>query len=192
MPYIRDNNDNICLSRRFVLDKLQTANATYVKIYIYMLALSGGSAEYGEIADRLGVLESDVINAVKYWTSEGAMFEKDGSVSFSPIADEIFLPVSEKDITTQKSDYNKEQISDAVIASPALRDMIAVAEELLQKPINQSEMETLYWFYDGLGFSPEAVLMLLEYCVDKRKHVFPMPKRLLFHGVTEVLKHLRI
>ncbi len=169
MPYIKDNNDTVSLSRQFITDKLATANATYVKIYLYMLALSGESAEYGEIADRLSVLESDVINAVKYWQAEGAMFEKDNTVAFSPLPDEQFLPISENEPLPQKSDYDSGRISDAVIASPALRDMIAVSEELLQKPINQNDMETLYWFYDGLGLSPEAVLMLLEYCVDKGK-----------------------
>lgn len=46
---------------------------------------------------------------------------------------------------------------------------MGMAEEILAKPLNPSEMETLFWFYDGLGFSPEAVLMLLEYCVSKNK-----------------------
>ncbi len=166
MPYIINNDDRVSISRQFIIEKTARANALYVKVYLYILALSGTSIEYSAVADALDILESDVINAVKYWTAEGVIFEKDGNLSFSATTDDFF---PEKVITVQKSDYNQEHISDAVIASPALRDMIAVAEELLQKPINQAEMETLYWLYDGLGFSPEAVLMLLEYCVDKGK-----------------------
>lgn len=172
MPFIISKNDTVCLARDFILGKIPKANATYVKIYLYMLALSGNQTEYSEIADALDVLESDVINAVKYWIEQGSMFEQDGAVSFTadvPKAIPSPTPVPEQEMRVQKSDYSSSQISDAVVASPALRDMLAVAEELLQKPLNPSEMETLYWFYDGLGFSPEAVLMLLEYCVDKGK-----------------------
>ncbi len=173
MPYIAQNNDIVQLSKRFIKEKLPNANATYVKIYLYMLALSGTDAEYCNIANALSVLESDVINAVKYWVSEGTMFENNGTIAFDAVTLDVPIqstPASpDKEIRVQKCDYSADTVSDAVIASPALRDMIAVAEELLQKPINPSEMETLYWFYDGLGFSPEAVLMLLEYCVDKGK-----------------------
>ncbi len=176
MPYIANNNDTVCLKKQFITEKLAKANAVYVKIYIYLLAFSGSSIEYNEVANSLDLLESDVINAVKYWVTQGAIFEKDGSIAFEPTSDAapipqkpVETPIAEKEIRVQKSDYTVEKVSDAVIASPALRDMLAVAEELLQKPINSNEMETLYWFYDGLGLSPEAVLMLLEYCVDKGK-----------------------
>ncbi|MEE0944027.1 MAG: DnaD domain protein [Clostridia bacterium] len=175
MPFISKASDFVMLEKDFVLNKMPLANAAYVKVYLYILALSGSNCEYSAIANALSMLESDVVNAVKYWTEQGVLSENNGTLTFGkaqqPPADAPTPPVrkEEKPITVKKSDYTASQISDAVIAIPALRDMLAVSEELLQKPLNPSEMETLYWFYDGLGLSPEAILMLVEYCVSKGK-----------------------
>lgn len=175
MPFISKAPDFIMLEKDFILNKMPVANAAYVKVYLYILALSGTACEYAVIADALSMLESDVINAVRYWTEQGVLSEDNGTIQFGKTqtvqSDIPTAPVHTEDthISVKKSDYTASQISDAVIAIPALRDMLAVSEELLQKPLNPSEMETLYWFYDGLGLSPEAVLMLIEYCVSKGK-----------------------
>jgi DnaD/phage-associated family protein len=41
---------------------------------------------------------------------------------------------------------------------------------MLGKTLANKDIETIYWIYDSLGFSPEVITMLLEYCVsmDKR------------------------
>lgn len=172
MPFINKSHDFVLLDKDFILNKMPAANAAYVKVYLYMLAVSGGSCEYSEIANVLSMLESDVVNAVKYWVSEGVLADENGSVSFVGAAKNTAPApkyVESAPLTVKKSDYTTSQVSDAVIAIPALKEMMAVSEELLKKPLNPSEMQTLYWFYDGLGLSPEAVLMLIEYCVSKGK-----------------------
>lgn len=40
---------------------------------------------------------------------------------------------------------------------------------MLGKTLRNKDIETLYWFYDELGLSPEVITMLLEYCVSKDK-----------------------
>lgn len=182
MPKFKTEGDAVAVNRDFILKKMPAANAAYVKIYLYILA-KNGEVDYGEIAGAMALLESDVVNAVDYWVAQGVLApcgesapaaENSApapapvapSVSVAPTAPAAGDFISEK---VRKSDYTSEQISDAFAASPALRDMIAMAEEILEKPLTPSEMDSLYWFYDGLGFSPEAVLMLLEYCVAKGK-----------------------
>ena len=170
MPYLK-NNSAVSVSLDFILNKLPAANATYVKIYIYMLAFAGCNFEYSDVAKALSVLESDVIGAVNYWAGVGALI-LDGDIIGFPegiAAAEMPKPVITETAEVRKEDYSENEVSDAVIANQSLQDMMAVAEELLQKPLNRSEMETLYWFYDGLGFSPEAVLLLLEYCISRGK-----------------------
>lgn len=174
MPFINKIADFVPVSRDFILNKMPEANAAYVKVYLYILALEGTHAEYSDIASALSMLESDVVNAVKYWCDKGVLSDNDGNISFggentATTSKPVQPKTDENRITVNKSDYKPSDVSDAVIAIPALRDMMAVSEELLQKPLNPSEMETLYWFYDGLGLSPEAVLMLIEYCVSKGK-----------------------
>ena len=174
MPYL-NNSSAVSVSRDFILNKLPQANATYVKIYIYMLAFAGSNVEYSDIAKALSVLESDVRGAVNYWAEAGALSLNGDIISFNDSGAapaEVSSPARrepEREVKVRKDDYSENEVSDAVIGSQSLKDMMAVAEELLQKPLNRSEMETLYWFYDGLGFSPEAVLLLLEYCISRGK-----------------------
>lgn len=173
MPKIMGQGGFVPVGYDFILNKMPKANGTYVKIYLYLLARSGDNVEFSEVASALEVIESDVVNAVEYWKKEGAVCFDGEELGFlganAAEAEKKQQPEEITDVEVRKSDYTKEQINDAFIASAALRDMMAVAEELLQKPLNPSEMESLYWFYDGLGFSPEAILMLLEYCVSRGK-----------------------
>lgn len=174
MPCLK-NNSAVSVSRDFILNKLPAANATYVKIYLYMLAFCGSTFEYADIAKALSVLESDVIGAVNYWAEAGVLHLDGDMISFGLSIEDnaqvikASLPEVRTPTNVSKEDYSENEVSDAVIANQSLQDMMAVAEELLQKPLNRSEMETLYWFYDGLGFSPEAVLLLLEYCISRGK-----------------------
>lgn len=172
MPKIKNRGGFVPLGYDFILEKMPAANGTYVKIYLYILAKAGEEIEYSEIAEKLSVLESDVVNAVNYWFSQGVLADENGEIAFPREKSEVPArrnTVAETEETVKKSDYTREQVSEAVVSTPALRDMMGVAEELLAKPLNPNEMESLYWFYDGLGFSPEAVLMLLEYCVSRGK-----------------------
>lgn len=178
MPQINGRGAFVPVDYDFILNKMPKANGTYVKIYLYLLAKSGEKIEYSDIAKALSVIESDVMHAVEYWQEQGVITMSGDEINFpgaSEAPSKIDAPAqvtaspAPSDDTVQKSDYTQQQVSDAIIASAPLRDMMAVAEELLAKPLNPSDMESLYWFYDGLGFSPEAVLMLLEYCVSRGK-----------------------
>lgn len=178
MPQINGRGAFVPVDYDFILNKMPKANGTYVKIYLYLLAKSGEKIEYSDIAKALSVIESDVLHAVEYWQEQGVITMSGDELNFSGASEapskidapsQAAAPCAPSDDTVQKSDYTQQQVSDAIIASAPLRDMMAVAEELLAKPLNPSDMESLYWFYDGLGFSPEAVLMLLEYCVSRGK-----------------------
>jgi len=158
MPFIKSNFDLVSIDKSFILENIPDSNPTYIKVYLYLLALSGQDVDFKVIADKLSLLESDVLNAYKYWEEKGA-FSSDIKPTYT----------KEEPVEVKKSDYKDGYVSQAVIESPSLKDMMQVAEDLLEKPLTAPEMDTLFWFYDGLGLSPEAVLMLLEYCVSKGK-----------------------
>ncbi len=159
MPFIKSNFDAVLIDKSFILENIPDANPTYVKVYLYLLSLSGQDADFKMVADKLSLLESDVLNAYKYWEEKGAFSSSKETPAY----------IKEETIEVKKSDYKDGYVSQAVIESPSLKDMMQVAEDLLEKPLTAPEMDTLFWFYDGLGLSPEAVLMLLEYCVSKGK-----------------------
>ena len=47
-----------------------------------------------------------------------------------------------------------------------VQDIIYVAERLIGKTLSRSDMNSILFFYDGLGFSTELIEYLIEYCVS--------------------------
>lgn len=164
MPKFNCNIDFIPVSADFIENHMPQANGAYVKVYLMALSLavSGREMSTGEIAAKLNLLESDVVNALEYWSKDGILhYDKEnvlfGSASPAPKSEEI---------PAKKS---MEQISEAMTENKALADLCTLSQEILGKPLQNKDIETLYWFYDELGLSPEVITMLLEYCVSKDK-----------------------
>lgn len=186
MPNFYLNNQYVVLSSEFIEKHMPKANAAFVKVYLYALniAQKGRKCEYAEIAGTLNLLESDVIQAFKYWSDEGVLNIENENILFPGAtvydASETVQEVSD-DRTVQEADaipeqkpgkrpeYTQAQVASAISDNPNLSDTMALAQEILGKPLNTGDIETLYWFYDGLKFSAEVILMLLEYCVSKEK-----------------------
>lgn len=167
MPYFSNDNKFTAVPTEFIKKQLPQANPTFVKVYLYLLMLSteNASAEFSEIAETLGLLESDLMLAVKYWESCGVIFKNGDSFSFgtSATADK-----SEDDVQPQKKPHT-ENLAAIIEADRSLSDMFMVSQEILGKTISERDMETIYWFYSELKMSPEAILLLLEHCVSKGK-----------------------
>lgn len=167
MPTFQYNADFIPVSSDFIENKMPDANGAYVKVYLYMLnlALKNREEENSVIAKNLNLLESDVVNAIDYWRDNGAISCSNGSITFglsSGAGVEEKTPIEEKDAP-------KKDVVTLMSENKTLSDLCMLAQEILGKPLTSPETETLFWFYDYLGFSAEVIAMLLEYCVSKDK-----------------------
>lgn len=163
MPEFITKMDFIPISSDFIEKKMLNANGAYVKVYLYTinLAYKGISEDNSEIAKKLNLLESDVVNAFEYWSKEEILTINNDCIYFGGQA-------------SGKSDNKKqkkapENIANIMMENKILSDLCSLSQEILGKTLNNNELETLYWFYDELGFSPEVIIMLLEYCVSKEK-----------------------
>lgn len=156
--------DFVPVPKDFIENVMPTANASFVTVYLYimLLAVNGKSSDTAAIAQKLNLLESDVIHAVKYWHEKGV---------FSGSGDNIIIKRSiDEELSHAANKKSIGDISEIIKGNSTLRDLCAIAQEILGKTLANNDIETLYWFYDTLGFSPEVITMLLEYCVsmDKR------------------------
>lgn len=166
MPYFSNDNKFIAVPAEFIRNHLPQANPTFVKVYLYllMLASENTSAEFSEIADTLGLLESDLMLAIKYWESEGVIFKNGDAFSFSKK-----LPAaSSQEAVPERA--HPENLAQIIENNKVLSDMFAVSQEILGKTISERDMETIYWFYSELKMPAEVILLLLEYCVSKGKN----------------------
>lgn len=178
MPKFVINQEYIPVSAYFIENFLKDANGVFLKVYLYALnlAVKGIEVDTTTIAKELNLLESDVIQALDYWKSTNMVIEDSGVIEFCDKPISIFEPqyevcaVPEASSQIEQKHYNNIDLANVVSSNQSLSELFMLAQELLAKPLTQSDLDTIYWFYDELGFSTEAILVLLDYCIsiDKR------------------------
>lgn len=179
----------VTLTSDFIRNVMPSANATFVKVYLYALDLAVNNIDLDNagIAQALGILESDVVQAVTYWYQKGLLIVEDGVVEFldTPARSQ---PQAPKSAVSERASYTAAEVSKAVEENKSLADMYTLSQEVLGKPLTTQEMQTLYWFYDELSLPPEVILMLLEYCVSKGKRSMNYIEKVAIswneHGIT--------
>lgn len=178
-------NKSVPLPMEFINKYMISANATYVKVYLYgLLKCYEGEEDVSNaaIAEALDILETDVSKAWRYWKKVGLVHsEGKGILIFDAVGTE---PVKEE---SSKTDAPKEQpkessektknasmkdISKAMGINPKMKETVTMAEQLLKKPLTQREITSLYSFMQDYSMTQEMVLLLLEYCVTMDKTNF--------------------
>lgn len=167
MPHFTTEKGFAQVSFDFIENHLPKANATFVKIYIYLLMLAEKKAEksFGEIAKTLGILESDLVNAVDYWMGEGLIFADGENICFSGRNADTFEAAEQ-----EEKEEEAQNIAEIISSNTELSDMFMLAQEILGKTITEKDMQTIYWFYQELKMPIEVILLLIEYCVSKGKN----------------------
>lgn len=146
MPVFKINQNFVVVPCDFIENLMPRSNPTFVKVYLYalMLASRGENVASEVIAQKLELLESDVLQAMKYFEDKGV---------FS--GEEKQQPVQEKPEMSPNSED--------------LKEMLMLAQEVLGKTLSTTDTKTLYWIHENLGFPMEVILVLLEYCVSINK-----------------------
>lgn len=158
MPIVKAKQECITVPKKLAEEVFPKTNAVFIKIYIHILTLlaNGKNVDFSEIASELQLLESDVMQAVRYWENVGAIEVNDGDAYQSEVPK----------IADEPNGYEISDVSRSVEGNKQLSEMLQIAEELLGKTLSTAEIKSLYWFYDNLDFSPDVILMLIEYCVS--------------------------
>ena len=149
----------------FIENIMPKTNGTFVKIYLYAInaASKGLSLDYSQIASALDLLESDVLKAFEFFEEKGCVSISEEKVTFE--APQQAPKASE----SNSKKYTGKNVKQLVTEDKELSDLCLIAQDMLEKTLSDKDIETLYWFYDNLGFTPEVITMLLEYCVSIEK-----------------------
>lgn len=162
MPQFTTENGAVQVPFDFIENHLPKANATFVKVYIYLLMLAEKNTQksFKDIAETLGILESDLVNAVDYWQEKGFIFADGENLRFGTPSSDI-----------PQEDFSETQsVAETISSNAELSDMFMLAQEILGKTITEKDMQTIYWFYQDLKMPIEVILLLIEYCVSKGKN----------------------
>lgn len=165
------------------------ANGEYAKVYLYLLRALGDPSiqlSVAGIADALENTETDVLRALKYWEKQKLLrLECDSSNVLQGIylMEPAAPPSGESDRQGRPSEYAPPPEYSANRSAPKksyskdelarfseqaqCRQLLFVCEQYLKKTLSPTEVGSILYFYDGLGFSPDLIEYLVEYCVCK-------------------------
>lgn len=163
---LKNNSLNFTpVSNVFIEKYMPNARGEFIKVYLLMLKYNS-TGELGVsssiLASSLNLLESDIINALNYWNDEGVL-------KFIPIDKMGNYNIEFIDLVEDSNTKNKEVNLLEALNKTSTKDMLNDIEILLGRPLSPTEMTTYLGWQEDFNFSSELILILLEYCVSKRK-----------------------
>lgn len=165
------------VSNAFLLRHMPQANGAYVKVYLFFLCHSQtpqGGLTTSEAAETLHMIESDVLEGLRYWEKEGLVQirEKEGSMEISFSEGSVPPPpsgVPEKAPAKvirveQKPTYSPDELS-IYGRDPQIQHLFSSAAASLGQILSQPNLSTLYSFYDYYRLPLDVIEFLIHYCV---------------------------
>ncbi|HUM82220.1 MAG TPA: DnaD domain protein [Lachnospiraceae bacterium] len=163
--------DVTVLSNEFLDRYMPEANGEFVKIYLFLMRAAGladKKMSLSEIADKMTCTENDVLRALRYWEKTGVLnlaLSDDGSLSGL-----TFVNFCSSDVIGSSSVSKEDKLTADRMAElgkqDEIRELLFIAQQYIGKPLSQTEMERILYFYDVLHFSPDLIDYLIEYCVS--------------------------
>ncbi|MCR3757398.1 DnaD domain protein [Clostridium felsineum] len=157
-------NEVTPVSNIFIENYMTKARGEYVKVYLLGLKYCT-SGEPGVnssmMASKLHLLETDIINAWNYWNDENVVklipIDNKGNFNIQ------FLDLSEESPEDEKVDLLSE------LNNNSIKGMLQDIEKLLGRTLSPKEMSTYIGWQKEFDFSPELILLLIQYAVSKGK-----------------------
>lgn len=167
------------IENEFIDHYMAKANGEYVKVYLLLLRYMNKAdctLSISMMADCLENTEGDIIRALKYWEKTGLLTLKyDSEQKIAGIdlghreetpkeaLGEDVSPVTLPPVTSVKEAPAKEKTSKN---RKELKQILFIAEQYLGKTLTRTDVDTIAYFYDTLGFSADLIEYLIEYCVE--------------------------
>lgn len=148
--------EEITIPITFIETELPKAPPLYVSVFLMTQAMPKCTS--AEIAEKLAILESDVLKAWQYWADKGYQVKQ------IPQKQEI----KPKLIAAKRPEYTPQEMA-MYMKREDITKLFRSAEAKLGKTLSSNDMSTLFSFYDWLGFPFDVIELLLTYCVSRNK-----------------------
>lgn len=154
----------------FISEYMPSADGNFVKVFLLGLFEANNDSITGEsLSKKLGLIESDIIKAWEYWESKGLVrIRKAGEDTSIDFIDMINVYPYGTASETSSSKYSPEFISSRM-SDPNIKDMYENIEKFLGRTMSSKEISMYLSWLDDYLFSPEVIILLIEYCKSKGK-----------------------
>jgi DnaD/phage-associated family protein len=153
------------VSNVFIDRYMAKARGEYVKVYLLGLkyCVSGElGANSSLIASTLSLLETDVLNAWNYWNDEGV-------IKMSAIDNLGNFRIEFLEVSNTQEDSSKNLNLLKELDNSSVKGMLQDIEKLIGRPLSPKEMSLYLGWQKDFNFSPELILLLIQYCASKGK-----------------------
>lgn len=164
----------------FITDYMPKALGGYIKVYLYLLALSNlpnaAQINLEDVCKALDMLHSEVVQALTFWDKEKVLtftqLEEDNfeltfaSESPSPSKPETKIPIAKTIIQQTRPEYRTDEINYVSQTSSDVMKLFKIAEQYLGRMLTVSDQKILFSFYDWLHMPFDLIEFLIEYCAS--------------------------
>lgn len=167
-------------------EHIRSANLAQMKIVLWFFRHSAqGEISSREIASAVGLYESEVDDAIRYWTDCGVILPCGGEAVAvtSPVSpcvktedeaseDEATFAEPEKSKIVEKIHINPpthQEVAKRCAESRALRELFFTTEQSLGATLSCSMQGILVMLHDDYGLSVEVISLLVEFAVSQKK-----------------------
>lgn len=174
------------VSNQFIDKYMPSANGEYVKIYLFVLRCvnhTDSSLSIQELAKKFDHTITYVLTALEYWAKEGLIRLKyDGkeltSIEFLDLMTTSAVSTANSTaeltaVTEEVNEYEKKPYSteekNKFLKDKDFEKAAFVTQTYFKKLLGPSQLESLIYIYDKLGFDSELIDYLIEYCTSRGK-----------------------
>lgn len=172
---------------------IKLAKEDFIKVLLILLAYAGNDLSEKEISEISGVSESNVLDAINFWTERSVISKNDNilsptdskenaietskvTISDKPIAQKVIESAKKeteisinKNIKIKTSDpvrLSGFELSKRIESADELKWLISETERMFGRFLNQSEVSVLVSMFDYAGLPADIIVMLIEYCIS--------------------------
>lgn len=177
----------------FIADNyLKLADGPAIKLIIYLLSDESGSFEPENVCKKLGISKSALDDSILFWKEQGVISEAPGeAVETEAVGADKKSVQPPQDTKVFHRGYSAKDIADLVNTDASLKELLAEAEKTLGRVLKHSEHEMLISLKEYYGFTPQSIILLLEYCcgMDKTapRYIETVAIDFFDKGITEFL-----
>jgi len=147
----------------FINHYMPNANGEYVKVYIWGLKNAQNNIDMNikdrDIAQALGLLESEIIKAWEYWQNEGII-----RIINKSKEEKIIQYLNIKSLLLSSKTFKESKSSDA---DNKRKQMFIQIEDMYRRPLSSKEMANINAWIDEYKFTIQTILLLIEECVSR-------------------------
>ena len=177
----------------FIDEYMTQAEGEYVKIFLYLLRhLDQPDFEFSisNAADHFDHTEKDINRALRYWEKVGLLhldYDSEGTLTAICIHDELIAPAtrpqtppvsvtsallhpatpeSKPVMVPLPKTYSPQELANICEEGEA-EEIIFFAEQYLGRPLNHTDLNIIFSWYDQLQFPADLVEYIIESCVSR-------------------------